>query len=563
MTANNLQGAWEVNDLTLTICGTTSDFKSCVQNILQSVQQKYLPFNRESELAYTKFQDRIKDIENKYQGRCNVCISKDDSNIIITATDDIIDKVVEQVNTQMKMNSPQGFQFEIESKTNGAKGEHGKESTKGPTHRCVTRESDEMRTYDVLQFDLEKQRQLLKLGFKRIHAVAKICDIGWIYTAIGDMSQIKVEALVNSADKNLSLAGGLGAVLGKKGGGKVVEDCKEYVKREGYLSEGDVFISTGGNLQADYIVHVCCPQWQGGKQKEDEVLRQVIGKALHQISAKKVRSVAIPALGSGNYGFPLRKSSEVIALAVKNFFLETQESSLVNVYLVDLDSKRVDAFTDAVTNVFGNVHRLSKQTDFDSVDYEQEGNSSPPPRSSPSCGTSSGFGNIKIDVTKGEIASVMVDIIVDTTAKNLDLRNGAVAKSLLDLGGDMIQEELNRKYPYGLGDNEIAISSGGRLKCKYILHGWLVDWDGGEKAIPAIQTFLCNCLKSADQLQATSIAFPAIGTGQLRYPRDIVAKEMFSAIRRFETDHPITTLKEAKFVVYHLDLRMLKALEME
>ena len=79
---------------------------------------------------------------------------------------------------------------------------------------------------------------------------------------------------------------------------------------------------------------------------------------------------------------------------------------------------------------------------------------------------------------------IQVDVIVNTTGKNLDLRNGAVSASLLRAGGDALQQDLTQNYPKGLGDGEIAISVGGKLHCFNIFHGSLMNWDGGDKAIP-------------------------------------------------------------------------------
>ena len=62
--------------------------------------------------------------------------------------------------------------------------------------------------------------------------------------------------------------------------------------------------------------------------------------------------------------------------------------------------------------------------------------------------------------------------------------------------------------------------------------------------------FMTNCLKKADGLKCRTIAFPAIGTGRLKYPIDIVATEMFWAVHEFGNEHPHTTLKEVQFVLY-------------
>ena len=69
---------------------------------------------------------------------------------------------------------------------------------------------------------------------------------------------------------------------------------------------------------------------------------------------------------------------------------------------------------------------------------------------------------------------------------------------------------------------------------------------------------MSSCLQEADKRQATSIAFPAVGTGQLGFPRDIVAKEMFSAVGKFENKHRNSSVTEVKFVVYHKDFATVK-----
>ena len=72
---------------------------------------------------------------------------------------------------------------------------------------------------------------------------------------------------------------------------------------------------------------------------------------------------------------------------------------------------------------------------------------------------------------------------------------------------------------------------------------------------------MSSCLQEADKRMASSIAFPAIGTGQLGFPRDIVAKEMFSAIRKFQKDHSTSSVTDIKFVVYHKDSATVKVCE--
>ena len=70
-----------------------------------------------------------------------------------------------------------------------------------------------------------------------------------------------------------------------------------------------------------------------------------------------------------------------------------------------------------------------------------------------------------------------VDVIVNTTSKNLDLNQGAVSTSIMKLGGASIQQECHVKYPKGINYGEVAITGGGNLCCKSVYHGALPKWD--------------------------------------------------------------------------------------
>jgi O-acetyl-ADP-ribose deacetylase (regulator of RNase III) len=85
---------------------------------------------------------------------------------------------------------------------------------------------------------------------------------------------------------------------------------------------------------------------------------------------------------------------------------------------------------------------------------------------------------LKIDVVLKAPLSLKVDVIVNTTAKNLDLKNGAVSASLLKTGGMELQQEVSKKYPNGIKDCEIAVTSGQSLKCDIVVHSSLANWDG-------------------------------------------------------------------------------------
>ncbi|WAR21747.1 Y2902-like protein [Mya arenaria] len=169
-----------------------------------------------------------------------------------------------------------------------------------------------------------------------------------MFAAVGDMSELNVEVIVNPSDDKIGLSGGLGNVIKMKGGLALERPCKGYIKNNDQLSEGEVFVSPAGNLKAKHIIHVVGPAWKDGTHQEDEKLTEVVFKAMKQASMKHMKSLAMPAISCGVYRFPVKKATDIIVAAVKNFFREEQDSSLTEIYLCDKKDGTVYAFTEAL-----------------------------------------------------------------------------------------------------------------------------------------------------------------------------------------------------------------------
>ncbi|XP_053407780.1 protein mono-ADP-ribosyltransferase PARP14-like isoform X2 [Mercenaria mercenaria] len=409
-----------------------------------------------------------------------------------------------------------------------------------------------------------------------------------VHTAVGDMTEMKAQVLVNAADKTLSLSRGLGKAMVLKGGEEIEKACQDYIQTEGKLYEGEAFICTAGNLNADYIVHVLGPVWRGGHYNEKKALKEAVLKCMHQASTYRATSMAIPAIGCGSYGYPVKHATSTIVKAISKFFRENHDSRLADIYLCDVKSDTVDFFNEALKEEFGNIHiqEESEDEDYDiqeeseDEDYETFSDRSqvsdyqrapPVPKSRPSKrkpGSDSNpvnIGNVSIVLKKEEIAKEKVDVIVNTTAKNLDLKNGAVSSSLLKFGGQNLQVEVSTNYPDGINFGEIAVSAGHNLKCSQVFHTTLSNYDANNATAccDALHKLVTSCLAEAQRQNQTSIAFPAIGTGNLGFPKDIVAREMFKAVSKFSAANPNPSVKDVRFIVYQKDLTTIKAFEAE
>ena len=132
----------------------------------------------------------------------------------------------------------------------------------------------------------------------------------------------------------------------------------------------------------------------------------------------------------------------------------------------------------------------------------------------------------KIFLRQGDITSMNVEAIVN--AANTDLKLGAgVAGAIRAKGGPAIQEECDKIGPIGLG--EAAITTGGNLKARYVIHAASMQL-GGRTSEGSLRNSITKSLAIANEKGLKSIAFPAIGTGVAGFPMGECARVMIEEI---------------------------------
>lgn len=173
----------------------------------------------------------------------------------------------------------------------------------------------------------------------------------------GDLTRFPVDVVVNMANENLKLSGGLAAALSQAAGPELQADCDQIVKRRGKVLPGHATISKAGQLPYHHVIHLVGPQWkQDGTEKHVCQQKRAVGESLRLAEEHKYRSIAIPAVSSGVLGFPLALCAGAIVLAIKENFQRSQAGcTLKEIYLVGSVEKTVEAFADAVKDVFKDV----------------------------------------------------------------------------------------------------------------------------------------------------------------------------------------------------------------
>jgi O-acetyl-ADP-ribose deacetylase (regulator of RNase III) len=147
-----------------------------------------------------------------------------------------------------------------------------------------------------------------------------------------DITKMKVDAVVNAANTELRMGGGVcGAIFAAAGAEKLQEECS----RIGSCGVGDAVITRGFDLPAKYIIHTVGPVWQGGGMGEAGLLRGCYINSLKLALKHKCRSIAFPLISSGIYGYPKDQALSIAVSAISEFVLEND----IDAYLVVFDRK--------------------------------------------------------------------------------------------------------------------------------------------------------------------------------------------------------------------------------
>ncbi len=137
----------------------------------------------------------------------------------------------------------------------------------------------------------------------------------------GDITKLKVDAIVNAANKSLLGGGGVDGAIHRAAGPKLLE----FNRKLGGCETGNAKISPGFNLPAKYIIHTVGPVWNGGNYNEDKLLENCYRNSLKLAVDNKIKTIAFPAISTGIYGFPLERATKIAIAEVKKF-LRTNES---------------------------------------------------------------------------------------------------------------------------------------------------------------------------------------------------------------------------------------------
>ena len=130
----------------------------------------------------------------------------------------------------------------------------------------------------------------------------------------GDITALDTDAIVNAANEWLAHGGGVAGVISRKGGPAIQRESNAWVRQHGPVPTGSAAITSGGYLKARYVIHAVGPVYDG-TPRSAELLASAVRAALMMADEHGLRSITLPAISTGIFGYPMGEAAQVMLRA--------------------------------------------------------------------------------------------------------------------------------------------------------------------------------------------------------------------------------------------------------
>ncbi|CAB4021318.1 poly [ADP-ribose] polymerase 14-like, partial [Paramuricea clavata] len=392
---------------------------------------------------------------------------------------------------------------------------------------------------------------------------------------VGDLAQQKVDVIVNTTNQKIDLnANACGRALLKVAGKELLSECQKI----GSLKVGDMASTGSAKLNCKRVYHVRASPWDSGKGAQ--ILGTLIKKCLDQMEKDTLRSIAIPAIGTGNLHCPRPEVTKILFDEVTDYFTAHPQSTIEEVHFVAFngDQATVDAFLDALQELrIKMILSRTRKHGKARIDALQEIKSEILRKETrpvllfrnkvvPNAGSQSdvtftekhdgslelwlGSRNLTVQIVCGDISKEKTDLIMHVIGQDFSVKGG-VAKALIKAGGDSIIQECKALGKPALYSTQY--SNAGRLAVRQIAH---VIAPSSMK-VADLKKCLATFFDDVSTKNIAKVSFSAIGAGAMGFSERQSADLIFDNLSRIaKSKNPalslirIVILEKAKFIKF-------------
>ena len=161
----------------------------------------------------------------------------------------------------------------------------------------------------------------------------------------GDITEQKVDAIVNAANRTLLGGGGVDGAIHRVAGSELVEYCEKI----NGCQTGEAKLTPGYGLQANLIIHTVGPIWENGNKNERELLAQCYRNSLKLAEGCKIKTIAFPAISTGVFRFPIKLAAQIAVTEVKKFL--KRNNSIEKIIFVCFSRDIFNSYQEAIKDI--------------------------------------------------------------------------------------------------------------------------------------------------------------------------------------------------------------------
>jgi len=170
----------------------------------------------------------------------------------------------------------------------------------------------------------------------------------------GDLTTIRVDAIVNAANSALAGGGGVDGAIHRAGGDEIMRELDAIREKEGGCPTGSSVVTGAGLLPARYVFHAVGPRYRDGRHGESDLLKSCYATCLQLAAERDVKTMSFPSISTGIYGYPVKEAAEIAAGTVADWLRE-HTGPLHTVKLVQFSAADHQVYRECVQSLRGKL----------------------------------------------------------------------------------------------------------------------------------------------------------------------------------------------------------------